>query len=67
LSRASGDLSETRIFIDDSANIKVPELRSKARRLSMEHGLDLIIVDYLQLMSGSTQRRESTQLSKPRG
>jgi replicative DNA helicase len=59
LSRASGDLSDTRIFIDDTANVKVPELRSKSRRLAMEHGLDLIIVDYLQLMSGSTQRYEN--------
>jgi replicative DNA helicase len=59
LSRASGDLSETKIFIDESANISVPELRSKCRRLSLEHGLDLIIVDYLQLMSGSTQRYEN--------
>ncbi len=59
LSRASGDLSDTKIFIDDTANVKVPELRSKSRRLSMEHGLDLIIVDYLQLMSGSTQRYEN--------
>jgi replicative DNA helicase len=59
LSRASGDLSETRIFIDDTASITIPELRSKARRLSLEHGLDLIIVDYLQLMSGSTQRYEN--------
>ena len=59
LSRASGDLSETRIFIDDTASITVPELRTKARRLSLEHGLDLIIVDYLQLMSGSGQRYEN--------
>jgi replicative DNA helicase len=59
LSRAAGDLSETRIFIDDTASITVPELRSKSRRLSLEHGLDLIIVDYLQLMSGSTQRYEN--------
>ncbi len=59
LSRASGDLSETKIFIDDTASITVPELRSKARRLSLEHGLDLIIVDYLQLMSGSSQRYEN--------
>ena len=59
LSRASGDLSETKIFIDDTASITIPELRSKARRLSLEHGLDLIIVDYLQLMSGSTQRYEN--------
>jgi replicative DNA helicase len=59
LSRASGDLSETRIFIDDTASITVPELRTKARRLSLEHGLNLIIVDYLQLMSGSSQRYEN--------
>jgi replicative DNA helicase len=59
LSRASGDLSEARIFIDDSAGVSVPELRTKARRLSLEHGLDLLIVDYLQLMSGSTQRYEN--------
>ncbi len=59
LSRASGDLSETKIFIDDTASISVPELRSKSRRLSLERGLDLIIVDYLQLMSGSTTRYEN--------
>jgi len=59
LSRASGDLSETRIFIDDTASITIAELRTKARRLSLEHGLDLIIVDYLQLMSGSAQRYEN--------
>jgi replicative DNA helicase len=59
LSRASGDLSETKIFIDDTASITVPELRSKARRLSLEHGLDLLVVDYLQLMSGSSQRYEN--------
>jgi replicative DNA helicase len=59
LSRASGALAETRMFIDDSATISAGEMRSKARRLAMEHGLDLIIVDYLQLMSGSTQRYEN--------
>ena len=46
-------------LIDDTASITIPELRSKARRLSLEHGLDLIIVDYLQLMSGSTTRYEN--------
>ena len=59
LSRASGALADTKIFIDDSAGISVAEMRSKARRLAMEHGLDLIIVDYLQLMSGSSQRYEN--------
>ncbi len=59
LGRASGHLSETKIFIDDSASINIPELRSKSRRLSLEHGLDLLIVDYLQLMSGSSLRYEN--------
>jgi replicative DNA helicase len=44
-------LNQCKIFIDDSAGASVPELRAKARRLQMEHGLDLLIVDYLQLMS----------------
>lgn len=48
-------LSETKIFIDDSASITVLEMRAKARRLSAEHGLDLLVVDYLQLMQGTTR------------
>ena len=59
LSQISGALSETKIFIDDTASITITELRSKSRRLSLEHGLDLIIVDYLQLMAGSAQRYEN--------
>jgi len=59
LGRAAGVLSQTRIFIDDSASISITELRSKARRLKQEHGLDLAIVDYLQLMTGTTQRYEN--------
>jgi replicative DNA helicase len=59
LSQVSGDLSEAKVFIDDTASITIPELRSKARRLSLEHGLDLVIVDYLQLMSGASQRYEN--------
>jgi replicative DNA helicase len=59
LSRVAGELSETKMFIDDSATVNVSELRSKARRLSLEHGLDLVIVDYLQLMSGSAARYEN--------
>ncbi len=52
LSNAAGRLSEAPIFIDDTAAISVLEMRAKARRLKAEHGLDLIIVDYLQLMRG---------------
>jgi len=44
-------LNQAPIYIDDSVGTSIPELRAKARRLQMEHGLDLIIVDYLQLMS----------------
>ena len=44
-------LNKCKIFIDDSAGASIAELRAKARRLQMEHGLDLLVVDYLQLMS----------------
>lgn len=53
---AMGVLSEAKIFIDDSSSANVMEIRSKCRRLQMEHGLDMIIVDYLQLMESARQR-----------
>src|SRR6187401_3219391 len=52
LSQAIGTLSEAKIFIDDSASIGVLEMRAKCRRLASEHGLDLVIIDYIQLMQG---------------
>src|SRR5688500_2366121 len=52
LSHALGTLAEARVFIDDTASIGVLEMRAKARRLQKEHGLDLLIIDYLQLMQG---------------
>lgn len=45
------ELNNYKIFIDDSIGNSLPELRAKARRLQMEHGLDALIIDYLQLMS----------------
>ncbi len=45
------ELNKANLFIDDSVASSLPEFRAKARRLQMEHGLDLIIIDYLQLMS----------------
>lgn len=53
IGHAMGILSEAPIYIDDQAGANVMELRAKARRLQMEHGIGLIIIDYLQLMSGS--------------
>jgi replicative DNA helicase len=60
LTRAAGELSEAPIFIDDTPAISVLEMRAKSRRLTMEHGISMIIVDYLQLMRGQTssERRE---------
>jgi replicative DNA helicase len=59
---ALGRLAETKIYIDDTPGISVLEMRAKARRLAAEQKrLDLIIVDYLQLMSGSSRRVESRQ------
>lgn len=52
LIRAAGKLSEAPLFIDDSASVSILEMRAKARRLKAEHQLDLLIVDYLQLMRG---------------
>jgi replicative DNA helicase len=52
LNRAMGVMAEAPIFIDDSAMANALEMRTKARRLQTEHGLGLIIIDYLQLMSG---------------
>lgn len=63
LVRAADRLAAAPIFIDDTAGISVMEMRSKARRLKIEHDLQLIIIDYLQLMQGSTggSRSENRQ------
>ncbi len=58
---ATGVLSEAAIFIDDSPQLRVVEMRSKARRLHFERGLDLIIVDYLQLMQGEGRGENRVQ------
>ncbi|MCT4592085.1 MAG: replicative DNA helicase [Candidatus Gracilibacteria bacterium] len=51
MGRVMDELSSAPIFIDDSVGASIAELRAKARRLQMEHGLDFIVVDYLQLMT----------------
>jgi replicative DNA helicase len=64
ISRAFGRLAEAEIYIDDSANASVMDVRSKARRLQAEQGLDLIIVDYLQLMSGRRSDNRVQEISE---
>ena len=56
---ACDTMSRAKIYIDDTAGITAMEMRSRARRLKAEHGLDLIVVDYLQLMQGSGKRNNS--------
>ncbi len=53
ISESVGRLSQTNIYIDDTAGIPMVEMRSKARRLMLDRGFDLLIVDYMQLMQGS--------------
>ncbi|MBL7151407.1 MAG: replicative DNA helicase [Candidatus Omnitrophica bacterium] len=68
LTSAAGKLSEAPIFIDDSPAISVMELRAKARRLKAHHDIQLIIVDYLQLMRGSSgiesRQQEISEISR---
>ncbi len=61
LSLAVAGLSKTNIFIDDTPGIRVSEIRSKCRRLQQEQGLDLIMIDYLQLIQGSGRRENRQQ------
>ncbi len=53
LSRAGGPLKDSKIFIDDSPGLTALELKAKARRLKGQHGIDLLIIDYIQMVQGS--------------
>jgi replicative DNA helicase len=59
--KASGTLAETAIFVDDTPSPSPMEIRTKCRRLAAEYGLDLIIVDYLQLMRGGVRSENRVQ------
>ena len=61
LTEAAGRLEQAKIFIDDSGNLSVQQMRGKARRLKSEHGLDLLIIDYLQLMDGKSSSESRQQ------
>lgn len=64
INHAMGRLSEAKIYIDDSANSNIMEIRTKARRLQSEHGLGLIVVDYLQLMEGRGRENRVQEVSE---
>jgi len=64
LAPAMNALAEAPMFIDDTPNISTMELRTKARRLQAESGLDLLIVDYLQLMQSTLSSRDSNRVQE---
>ena len=64
LAPAMNTLASAPIFIDDTANITTMELRTKARRLQAEAGLDMVIVDYLQLMQGSSTSKDANRVQE---
>jgi replicative DNA helicase len=64
LSDAMGILSETGLYVDDTPGIGIMEMRAKARRLKFEKGLDLIIVDYLQLINGTRMESRVQEVSE---
>lgn len=63
INKAMAKLAEAKIFIDDAANANIMEIRTKARRLQSEHGLDLIVIDYLQLMEGRGKENRVQEVS----
>ncbi|MDO8618752.1 MAG: replicative DNA helicase [Candidatus Daviesbacteria bacterium] len=64
LSLAMGELAEAPLYIDDTPGLSISEMRTKARRLQLEHGLRLIVVDYLQLMQGRNRENRVQEVSE---
>jgi replicative DNA helicase len=64
LSNAMGQLAEAPLFIDDTPGMTISEMRTKARRLQMEHGLKFIVVDYLQLVHGRNLENRVQEVSE---
>ena len=61
LIEGAGTIGKSNLIIDDTPGISISELRSKCRKYKLEHGLDMIIIDYLQLMSGSVGKRSDSR------
>mgnify|MGYP002518778540 CR=1 FL=1 len=61
VNEAAADLSKLPVYIDDTSTIKIPEIFSKCRRLQAEHGLNLVLIDYIQLITGSSKRSSESR------
>jgi len=64
LARAAGELEQLPLYIDDTPGLTIAALRTRARRLKRQRGIDLIIVDYLQLLSGSGRSSEANRVQE---
>ncbi len=64
ISEAMAELAEEQIFIDDKPGLSIMEMRTKARRVAHDHDLGMIVVDYLQLMSGSNKRANDSRVNE---
>ncbi len=64
LTNAAGRLADAAIFIDDTPALSILEARAKARRMKAEHGLDLVMIDYLQLMRGRNAENRQQEISE---
>lgn len=61
LIESASDIGKSHLIIDDTPGISVRELRSKCRKFQLEHGLDIVMIDYLQLMSGSSKKNNESR------
>ncbi len=61
LAMASGELSESQIFIDDTPGISIMEIRAKCRKMKLEKNIGLVVIDYLQLVQGSSKKGGSRE------
>ena len=61
LARAMGPLSQSPIYIDDTSSVTIPEIRSRCRRMQIERGLDMVMIDYLQLMNSDNSKSSNRQ------
>lgn len=64
IGRAMGALAEAPLYIDDSAGANIMEIRTKARRLQMEHGIGMLVIDYLQLMEGRSKENRTQEIAE---
>lgn len=64
LANTMGELADANIYVDDTAGQHINQIRTKARRLALEHGVDIIFVDYLQLMHGNSKESRTLEVGE---